>query len=194
MIRTKASAVIGPTPGWIISSCTSGRRSASCAIALLNSSIIGLSRSSNSKSSCRRRLVQGASGNDSKRARPFLLHSPFFPRSPSFMAIACNWFMTRVCIPTNRWRCNSSCRTSRFSGLGIQILGERSSISSLRMCSASSRSFLCFRTRLARICAGSPTHSSKPSSASKRSNQRECPVASIPTPMKIAAYRVENKA
>src|SRR5256884_3623370 len=51
MIRTKASAVIGPTPGWIISSCTSGRRSASCSIALLNSSIIGLSRSSNSKRS-----------------------------------------------------------------------------------------------------------------------------------------------
>jgi hypothetical protein len=29
--------------------------------------------------------------------------------------------------------------------------------------------------------SASPIHSSKPSSASKRSNQRECPVASIPT-------------
>src|SRR5207248_10587786 len=39
----------------------------SCSIALLNSSIIGLSRSSNSKSSCRRRLVQGARDRKSTR-------------------------------------------------------------------------------------------------------------------------------
>src|SRR5215470_6695130 len=48
------------------------------------------------------------------------------------------------------------------------------------MCWASNRSFLCLRTRLARISAGSPTHNSKLRSPNKRSNQRECPVASIP--------------
>ena len=36
-------------------------------------------------------------------------------------------------------------------------------------------------THMALICAGSPTHSSWCSSANKRSNQRACPVASIPT-------------
>ncbi len=46
---------------------------------------------------------------------------------------------------------------------------------------ASSRSVFCFRTRAALISDGLPIHSSKPSSASNRSNQRACPVASIPT-------------
>jgi hypothetical protein len=40
---------------------------------------------------------------------------------------------------------------------------------------------LCFLTRLVLISAGSPIHTSKPNSASRRSNQREYPVASIPT-------------
>jgi hypothetical protein len=43
------------------------------------------------------------------------------------------------------------------------------------------RSVLCFLTRRVLISAALPIHSSKPSSASKRSNQREKPVASIPT-------------
>ena len=37
------------------------------------------------------------------------------------------------------------------------------------------RSYFCFCTRLALISAGSPIHSSKPNSASSRSNQREYP-------------------
>src|SRR5271169_2206391 len=85
--------------------------------------------------------------------------------------------MIRVRICTSRCRCQSSCRRSRFSGLGTQIRGKLfSSISR-----ASSRSVFCLRTRLVLITAGSPIHNSKPSSASNRSNQRECPVASIPT-------------
>src|SRR5258708_20952881 len=38
--------------------------------------------------------------------------------------------MTRVRIWTNRCRCHSSCRRSRFSASGTQILGKRSSIRS----------------------------------------------------------------
>src|SRR5438045_8960716 len=34
--------------------------------------------------------------------------------------------MTRVRVCTMRWRCQSSCRTSRFSQLGSQILGKSS--------------------------------------------------------------------
>src|SRR5262249_18143073 len=59
--------------------------------------------------------------------------------------------------------------------------GKLSSSINFSMCWASKRSFLCLRTRLARISAGSPTHNSKFSSPNKRSNQPECPVASIPT-------------
>ena len=88
----------GPHPGWVISSCTSGRRAASCSIALLNLSIIGLSRSNSpnsSNSSCRRRLIQGASGSDSKRARPFLLHSPLGSFLPEPLVV-CTTKLTQV--------------------------------------------------------------------------------------------------
>ena len=40
--NTKASAVIGPTPGWVIKRCTSGRCCASCSIAWLSSAICGV--------------------------------------------------------------------------------------------------------------------------------------------------------
>src|SRR5271169_1048118 len=89
--------------------------------------------------------------------------------------------MIRVRICTSRCRCQSSCRRSRFSGLGTQIRGELLSQISRSISRASSRSVFCLRTRLVLISAGSPIHNSKPSSASNRSNQRECPVASIPT-------------
>ena len=81
----------------------------------------------------------------------------------------------------SRCRCHSSCRRSRFSGLGIQICGKLFSSISLRSSRASSRSNFCFFTRFALISAGSPIHSSNPNSASSRSNQREYPVASFPT-------------
>jgi hypothetical protein len=45
---------------------------------------------------------------------------------------------------------------------------------------ASWRSVFCFFARFALISAGSPIHTSKPNSASSRSNQQEYPVASIP--------------
>src|SRR6266704_1682855 len=48
--------------------------------------------------------------------------------------------MFRVRICTSRWRCQSSCRRSRFSGLGTQIRGKRSSSSNFNGSRASSRS------------------------------------------------------
>jgi hypothetical protein len=39
----------------------------------------------------------------------------------------------------------------------------------------------CLRTRLARISAASPIHRSNCNSRNKRSNQRACPLASMPT-------------
>src|SRR3984885_5180324 len=89
------------------------------------------------------------------------------------MARACSWFMIRVRIWTSRCRCHSSCRRSRFSGLGTQILGKLFSRSSRNSSRASSRSVFCLRTRLVLIFAASPIHNSMPSSASNRSNQRE---------------------
>src|SRR6266481_8296154 len=61
MISTKASAVSGPTPGWVISRRASGHFSTSCWIAWLSSAIVGFSRSSNSRRSRRRRLAHGRS-------------------------------------------------------------------------------------------------------------------------------------
>src|SRR5271155_2126654 len=74
MISTNASAVRGPTPGCVISRCTSGHFLASCSTAAVSSSIVGVSRSSNSSKSCRRRLAHGANGNFSNWARPSALH------------------------------------------------------------------------------------------------------------------------
>jgi len=93
----------------------------------------------------------------------------------------------RIC--TNRWRCHNSCHRSRFSGLGIQVRGKifsRISRSSIR---GSSRSVLCFLTCFVLITTGSPIHTSKPSSASSRSRQREYPVASNPTRTPILCRR-----
>src|SRR5439155_4095037 len=80
--------------------------------------------------------------------------------------------MMRVRICTSRCRCQSSCRRSRFSSSGTQIRGKRSSIRSRSSSSASWRSVFCLRTRLVRISAASPIHSSNCSSVSNRSNQR----------------------
>src|SRR6266478_9286980 len=96
--------------------------------------------------------------------------------------------MIRVRICTSRCRCQSSCRRSRFSGLGTQIRGKRFSSSSFRISRASSRLVFCFRTRSLLISAASPIHTSKPNSASNRSNQREYPVASMPTRTQIRRF------
>src|SRR6266853_505560 len=89
--------------------------------------------------------------------------------------------MIRVRACTMRCRCHSSCRRSRFSQLGTQICGKSSFSSNFRISCASWRSVFCLRTRLVRISAASPVHNSRFSSASSRSNQRACPLASIPT-------------
>src|SRR5207253_9883633 len=68
--------------------------------------------------------------------------------------------MMRVRICTSRCRCQSSCRRSRFSSSATQIRGKRSSIRSRSSSSASWRSVFCLRTRLVRISAASPIHSS----------------------------------
>jgi len=84
----------------------------------------GVSRSSNSSRSRRRRLAHGANANDSSCFRPASRQSRFLQRSPSLSATACNWFMIRVRACTIRCRCHSSCRRSRFSQLGTQIRGN----------------------------------------------------------------------
>ena len=117
-----------------MSLCVSGRCSASCWIAVLSSSILGFNRSSNSSKSCRRCLLQGAKTSDSNWAHPALLHNPFLRRTPSFRAMACNWFLTLVRICTSRCRCQSSCRRSRFSGLGTQICRKRFFTSNCNKC------------------------------------------------------------
>src|SRR6266850_7153684 len=53
---------------------------ASCSTAAVSSSMVGLIRSSNSNSSCRRRLAQGANASFSNCARPCSLNSFFFQR------------------------------------------------------------------------------------------------------------------
>src|ERR1700684_2086677 len=58
------------------------------------------------------------------------------------MARACSWFIIRVRIGTMRCRCHSSCRRSRFSGLGTQIRGKLSSNSNLSRSRASLESGL----------------------------------------------------
>ena len=55
--------------------------------------------------------------------------------------------MMRVRACTIRCRCHSSCRRSRFSELGTQICGKRSSSSKRRISCASCRSVFCLRTR-----------------------------------------------
>src|SRR6478672_11214070 len=50
--------------------------------------------------------------------------------------------MIRVRVGTMRCRCQSSCRRSRFSQLGTQILGKSSFSISFRICCASCRAFM----------------------------------------------------
>ena len=58
--------------------------------AVVNSSMVGVNRSSSSVRSCRRRLAQGDNENFSNCARPCSPHSFFFHSWPSFMAMACS--------------------------------------------------------------------------------------------------------
>src|SRR5208282_428061 len=83
-------------------------------MAAVSSAIVGVSRSSNSSRSRRRRLAHGDKRNDSSCSRPASRHKRFLQRSPSLSATACNWFMIRVRACTMRCRCHSSCRRSRF--------------------------------------------------------------------------------
>src|SRR6266704_6187470 len=96
--------------------------------------------------------------------------------------------MMRVRICTIRCRCQSSCRRSRFSPSATQIRGKRSSIRSRSSSSASWRSVFCVRTRLVRISAASPIHSSNCTSVSSRSNQRACPTGFHPNPHFFSAH------
>ena len=64
--------------------------------------------------------------------------------------------------------------------VSILSSGKRSSSNNRKISSASWRSVFCFRTRFVRISAASPIHSSNCNSDSSRSNQRACPLASIP--------------
>src|SRR6266852_1328905 len=66
--------------------------------------------------------------------------------------------MIRVRICTSRCRCHSSCRTSRFSGLGTHTRGKLFSSNSFNRSWASWRSVFCLRTRLGLTFAASPIH------------------------------------
>jgi hypothetical protein len=74
---SNANAVSAPTPGCVCKHCASGRFSTSCSMACVSSAIVGVSRSSNSSRSRRRRLAHGAKVNDSSCSRPASLHQPF---------------------------------------------------------------------------------------------------------------------
>ena len=80
--------------------------------------------------------------------RPFSRHNRFLQRKPSLRAAACSWFMIRVRACTIRCPCHNSCRRSRFSQIGTQIRGKRSSSSKRKISRASSRSVFCLRTGL----------------------------------------------
>jgi hypothetical protein len=127
MISTNANAVSAPTPGCVCNRRASGHFSTSPSMASVSSAIVGVSRSSSCRRSRRRRLAQGANASDSSCSRPASRHSRFLQRSPSLSATACSWFMIRVRACTIRCRSHSSCRRSRFSELGTQIRGKRSS-------------------------------------------------------------------
>ena len=173
MINTNANAVSAPTPGCVCNRCASGHFSTSCSIACVSSAIVGVSRSSNSSRSRRRRLAHGANAN-----RLQLLSSRYrrlLQRSPSLSATAYSWFMIRVRACTIRCRCHSRCRRSRFSPLGTQICGKRSSNNNRKISSASWRSVFCLRTRFVRISAASPIHNSNRNLLNNRSNQRAYP-------------------
>ena len=102
---------------------------------------------------------------------------------PSFSATARSWFFTRVRICTSRCRWSTRCRTSRSDAGPTQTRNFSNGPlhNSCSRCSASRASVFCWRGAAARIAAGFPHHNSYPSSARKRSNQRACPLASIPT-------------
>jgi hypothetical protein len=77
-------------------------------------------------------------------------------------------------------RCYSSCPRFRFSQLGIQTCGKRSSISNCRISWASWRSVFCLRTASFGSQLTSPIHNSNRNSGSNRSNRRAWSLASIP--------------
>src|SRR5947209_19369366 len=91
---------------------------------------------------------------------------------PSFMAMCCNWFLTRVRICTSVCRCLSSCRRSSSSIEGTEIAGKRFSNSNCKICWASRLSVFCLRGLLARMAVASPIRNSCPNLASNRWNQR----------------------
>ena len=100
----------------------------------------------------------------------------------SKLKLTVNENKTRVCyLPEEKFDFLGYCRRSRFSQLGTQICGKSSFSMSFRISCASCRSVFCLRTRRARISAASPIQSSICNSDSSRSNQRPCPLASIPT-------------
>src|SRR5438874_10030561 len=77
MTSSNASAVNGPTPGWVISRRATGRFSTSTSTARVSSWIFAVIWSSNSNRSCRRRLAHRASTNDCSWALPAGRHSAF---------------------------------------------------------------------------------------------------------------------
>jgi len=149
--------------------------------AAVNSAIVGFMRSSSSNNSCRRRLAQGASESFSNCARPCSLKQFFLPA----IALVHRQRLQLIHDPRAHLQPTDAGATTvvadldspdpapRFEGTDFQQqLPHKSGIS---------RSVFCFLTRLVLISAGSPIHTSNPNSASSRSNQREYPVASMPT-------------
>jgi hypothetical protein len=142
--------------------------------------MVGAMRWNNSSNSFRHRLAQGANDSFSNCARVFapqlFLPAKALVHRQRLQLIHDSHAHLHQPMPMPQ-----QCRRLRFSESGTQIRGNRFSSSSFRISRASSRSVFCFLTRFVLISGGSPIHSSKPNSATSRSNQREYPAASIPS-------------
>jgi len=139
----------------------------------LNSAIVGFNRSSNSNRSCRRRLAHGANPNASRCSRPRSRHNLFLHSRPSFSATACTRLHHAVPVPQQLPQI--PILPARHPDGRKAVLQQRTQ-NMLRIFSIR----LLFAPRLRRISDASPIHNSNCSSASSRSNQRPCPLASIP--------------
>ena len=100
------------------------------------------------------------------RAEAFLLNPQPLPARTAY-----EWGVVAEVVPNGK-------ALSRARELAELYLN---SIRSFNNNCASWRSVFCLRTRLVRISAASPIHNSNCNSFSRRSNQRACPLTSIPT-------------
>src|SRR6266852_2049644 len=110
MVSTYASAVFGPTPGWVISNFACGFSSAACCTAQSSVPICWFNIASSPSKSSRRHAAQGFKGNSRNIFCPAWLHSVRFFCTPLFKERCCSSFFTRLRMITSLCRCNTNCR------------------------------------------------------------------------------------